>query len=90
MGWLEIQREVEEDPQFSKVINELQAKVGSIRAYNLGNGILLFKGRVVVAPASDRTSKMIEEFHSTPSGGHSGAYKTYKRLAGSRLSTGPT
>ena len=33
--------------------------------------------------SSSWTSNLIEEFHSTPTGGHGGALRTYKRIAAS-------
>ena len=39
------------------------------------------KGRIVLPASSPMTIKLIKEFHSTPSGGHAGALRTFKRLA---------
>ncbi|KAH6796258.1 hypothetical protein C2S51_037244 [Perilla frutescens var. frutescens] len=64
-----------------RVVTKLRANEMSGGDYALVNDILFFKGRVVVAPSSSWTTKLMEEFHSTPLGGHSGTYKTYCRLA---------
>nr|GMC75311.1 Retrotransposable element Tf2 [Ipomoea batatas] len=39
--------------------------------------------RIVIPATSPWIPKLLEEFHSTPTGGHSGAYRTYRRLAAS-------
>ncbi|KDP42549.1 hypothetical protein JCGZ_24323 [Jatropha curcas] len=51
------------------------------RHYSLVHGQLFFKGRLVLPAASRWVPKLISEFHSTPTGGHSGAYRTYRRIA---------
>lgn len=43
--------------------------------------MLFFKDRLVVAETSSWIPKLMEEFHATPQGGHSGFYRTYRRLA---------
>ena len=44
------------------------------------NGCLLYKGRLVLPRNSPRIPKLIQEFHSSPLGGHSGYIRTYKRM----------
>ncbi|KAF2292988.1 hypothetical protein GH714_034621 [Hevea brasiliensis] len=62
-------------------------KLGSLASENPGapyswrNGLILYKNRVVVPPKSDLTLKIMQEFHDSPSGGHSGILRTYKRVA---------
>ena len=46
-------------------------------------GRLYHKGRIILPTSSPFIVQLIEEFHSTPSGGHSGALKTYEHLASS-------
>lgn len=46
------------------------------------NGVLLYKGHTVISKNSALISNLLNEFHSTPSGGHSVFLRTYRRLAG--------
>lgn len=43
--------------------------------------MILYKNRVVIPPDSDLIVQLLQEFHDSPSGGHSGVLRTYKRIA---------
>ncbi|KAH6762232.1 hypothetical protein C2S52_019665 [Perilla frutescens var. hirtella] len=81
VDWREMQREIATDSVLGRVVTKLRANKMSRGDYALVNDTIFFKGRVVVAPSSSWTTKLIEEFHSTTLGGHYGSYKTYRRLA---------
>ncbi|GAU35788.1 hypothetical protein TSUD_56650 [Trifolium subterraneum] len=49
--------------------------------YTYRNGVLLYNGRLVISSKSLLMPTLLEEFHSSPQGRHSGFYKTYRRLA---------
>ena len=63
-----------ESSTWRKVIEDLKQDQGK-------HGVLFFKDRLVVAETSSWIPKLMEEFHATPQGGHSGFYRTYRRLA---------
>jgi hypothetical protein len=42
---------------------------------------LLYQGRLVLSNTSSLIPSILEEFHATPQAGHSGFYKTYRRIA---------
>jgi len=65
---------VHESSTWRKVIEDLKQDQGK-------HGVLFFKDRLVVAETSSWIPKLMEEFHATPQGGHSGFYRTYRRLA---------
>lgn len=44
------------------------------------NGILMYEGRLVVLEKSPWIPMLLKEFHTTPQGGHSGFYRTYRRV----------
>lgn len=62
-------------------------KIGGLATDKLGDpyswrhGLIFYKNRVVVPPNSDLTFKILQEFHDSPCGGHSGGLHTYKRIA---------
>lgn len=43
-------------------------------------GVLLYKGRLVISAEFTWIPTLLKEYHSTPQGGHSGFYHSYKRL----------
>lgn len=49
--------------------------------FALINGKLLHKNRLVISAHSPWISKLLEEFHNTLIRGHSGFYRTYRRIA---------
>ena len=82
--WLDaelIDAEVRKNPDLSKIIVDLEKGCGSHRNYTLQNGKLCYKGRLVLASNSEWIPRLLQEFHSTPVGGHLGVYRTYRRLA---------
>ncbi|WVZ24709.1 hypothetical protein V8G54_003253 [Vigna mungo] len=67
----EILKEVEEDTELQKVIENLRNDPNSKGAYTLENDRLHFKGRLVIFAKSIWIPKLLEEFHVTKTGGHS-------------------
>ena len=45
------------------------------------NGLIYYKGRVVIPPQSTFIHQLLHEFHDSNIGGHLGVFCTYKRLA---------
>ena len=78
-----IDEEVRQDPHLSKVISDLELDANSHQHYALKQGRLFYKKRLVLASNSQWIPKLLQEFHSTPMGGHSGVYRTYRRVAAS-------
>lgn len=73
--------EVQADPVLKKIIEELQQDPDSHPSYTIENGKLHYKGRLVLSSTSVWIPKLLQEFHTTPTGGHSGIFKTHRRLA---------
>jgi hypothetical protein len=76
--WLD---EVENDEKLQKIIQDLQTDPSLRPGFEYRQGVLLYGGRLVLASNSVLIPKLLQEFHSTPQGGHSGFYKTYRRIA---------
>lgn len=77
----ELITEVEEDAVLRKIVEDLKKDPNSHSSYTLEHGRLHYKGRLVLSEKSGWIPKLLAEFHATNTGGHSGVYRTYKRLA---------
>ncbi|XP_026445458.1 uncharacterized protein LOC113346084 [Papaver somniferum] len=79
-GVTEIMHECHNDTEYGELIQRLVADPTYKRNYSYVDGILRYKCRIVVVSTSSWCSKILQEFHSTPIGGHSGFLRTYKRI----------
>jgi hypothetical protein len=61
-------------------ILEFEGKKGEDGDWKLHDGIISKKGRLYVGIAAAIRKKVMEEFHNTPIGGHSGMQSTYQRI----------
>ncbi|KOM49767.1 hypothetical protein LR48_Vigan08g059400 [Vigna angularis] len=77
----EILEEVEADEELRKVIDDLKRDPNSHPSFTLENERLHYKGRLVLSARSAWVPKLIAEFHTTQTGGHSGVYRTYRKVA---------
>ena len=83
VDWSAVERAVEADNELSWVRHEVIAVGNSQGPFSLVASRLYHKGCIVLPASSPLNVQLIEEFHSTPFGGHVGALGTYKRLASS-------
>ncbi|GKB21280.1 retrotransposon-related protein [Tanacetum coccineum] len=72
---------LKDDPQLQKIIQEVTNDPQSRPGFSLVNGKLYHKERLVIPATSPWISQLLEEFNSSPNGGHLGFYRTYRRLA---------
>lgn len=75
--------EITNDPYIQKLLKEVQESPDVRPGFQVKHGVLLYHGRLVISPESPSIPWLLEEFHSTPAGGHSGFLRTYRRLADS-------
>jgi hypothetical protein len=68
------------DDEFQTLVTKVQASPDDYKDFKLLNGMLFFKGKLFVPSASPLKGPLLEEFHSSPVGGHSGIHRTFGRL----------
>jgi len=79
--WQAIAAETREDARLKKIVAELQEDPASHPGYSYSQNTLFYGNRLVVAETSGWIPQLLQEFHASLQGGHSGFYKTYRRLA---------
>ncbi|PNY02508.1 retrotransposon-related protein [Trifolium pratense] len=82
--WLEGQKllqEVHQDSDIQKLVAELLISPDAKPGYTVHQDTLFYHGRLVLSPMSPSIPLLQQEFHNTPTGGHSGYLRTYIRLA---------
>lgn len=76
-----IKEENQRDTQLSKIITDILHDPQAHPGYSMYQGVLLYQDRLVISSVSSLIPKLLQEFHNTPQGGHSGFLRTYRRLA---------
>lgn len=77
----DIDEKVKKDPALAKIIDDLRQDPSSHNHYTLENERFYYKGRLVLPTSSTWVPKLLQEFHTSPTEGHSGIYRTYRRMA---------
>lgn len=77
----DLEEETVADPVLAKIIQDLAICPEVHAGYSLVKGCLWYKGKLVIPARSRKIALILQEFHSSPWGGHSGVLKTYKRVA---------
>ncbi|XP_057429427.1 uncharacterized protein LOC130722640 [Lotus japonicus] len=73
--------EITQDPYIQDLQSAVQKDPATKPGFAVQHGVLLYHGRLVLSPTSPSIPWLLEEFHGSPSGGHSGFLRTYRRLA---------
>lgn len=75
-----LQNSFSSDPDLQSLIQRVQNDPTAYPHFKVLNGILYFKDKLYIPSTSPLKSALLEEFHSSQLGGHSGINKTYGRL----------
>lgn len=78
LGWRVIRQELRNDAKMMAVVKGLDSGTTTDLVYTL---IPILSSRLVLARNSSFIPYLLADVHSTQQGGHSGAYRTYRRLA---------
>ena len=76
--WVE---EIKQDVKLQKTMQDLIINPMSHAGYTLRDQKLFYKEKLVLSKSSSRIPIILKEFHSSLVGGHSGIFRTYKRIA---------
>ncbi|TXG64840.1 hypothetical protein EZV62_011834 [Acer yangbiense] len=76
-----LRREQLADPALGVIIQNIQGGERVRDGYVLNDGLLLFKGRIVLPRNSTWVVRLLHELHDTPFGGHSGFFRTFKKVS---------
>lgn len=68
------------DPQLQELLQQVQVDPEAFPQFKVVRDLLFFKGKLYIPSSSPLKNVILEEFHSTLLGGHSGITKTYGRL----------
>lgn len=77
-----IQKEVDQDVELQKVIEELLLDPRMHPKYMVEKGRLYYENRVVLSSKSTLIPAILHTYHNSVVGGHSRFSRTYKRLTG--------
>ncbi|XP_074271624.1 uncharacterized protein LOC141595557 [Silene latifolia] len=75
-----IQKSYEVDIFWHNLVEQLKTDPVSVPAYQLSNGFVLKKGRIVVGPDTSVRERILQWLHSAPQSGHSGRDATTRRV----------
>ncbi|KAA0039716.1 ty3-gypsy retrotransposon protein [Cucumis melo var. makuwa] len=77
-----IREEVRKDPALHEIFLLIEEQGVEIPHYTCHQGILKFKGRLVLSKTSTLIPTIMHTYHDSVFGGHSRFLRTYKRMAG--------
>lgn len=75
-----LQEQFKTDTQLQQLMSQVQEDPNSHPDFQVLQGILFYKGKLYIPSSSSIKNILLDEFHSSPVGGHSGIHKTYGRL----------
>lgn len=73
--------ELQQDPKLQQLVQDLIVSPTSHAGYEFKKGRLLYKGKLVLPKGSNKIPLILAEFHDSPCGGHSGLFRTFKRVS---------
>jgi len=68
------------DEHIREILEKLAVGVSEVEGYVLKDGLLRYKGRIVVGNKAELKRSILQSLHESPMGGHSGIQNTYLRV----------
>jgi len=68
------------DAAATKLLSHLAINPEAVPHYSLVQGVIRYKGRIWLGSSKAIQQQVLQAFHASPLGGHSGAPATYSRL----------
>lgn len=78
--WEGLEEEVQTDPKLKNIVQEMLVNPRSHPGYQLKNGRLYKEYTIVIPKQSPRIQWLLTELHDSAVGGHSGFFRTYKKI----------
>jgi hypothetical protein len=72
--------EVQLDSSYQELLTKIQHNPAEFSGYKAVNHLIFFNDRLFIPSSSSFKKLLLEKFHASPIGGHSGVEKTYGRL----------
>lgn len=79
--WDSLDAELFVDAEYQQLKEKIMAAPNSFPRHKVIQGRAFFNGKLLLPSNSKWIPLLLSEFHSSPQGGHSGALRTYKRIA---------
>lgn len=79
--WEDIRTNLEGDPRCKENMEKRAVEQDGVNNFEMKDGLLLCKGRVVVPNKGELRKRVIEHFHDSKEGGHSGNFRAGMRIA---------
>jgi len=77
---VDLKHELATHPEFLTLLEKICKDLAVVSEYKIENGLILHKQCIWLPMGSSIIPLLMEEFHSTPTGGHYGVQKTLQRL----------
>ena len=81
IDWSEMDKEVEQDAMLNAIKQKLLASSEVMHGFALIGRQLFYKGRYVLPEKATFINIILQQYHDSPTGGHSGEHRTYGRIA---------
>lgn len=79
--WIALRQFYKDDAPSASLLTNVQQQPEAHPDYTSRDGVLLYKGKIFIPKGSALQPLIVAEFHNTPTGGHAGITRTYRRLS---------
>ncbi|WVZ02845.1 hypothetical protein V8G54_023651 [Vigna mungo] len=77
-----LRQSLQDSPDFVSLLAKVRRDPASFHLYSIHNDLLLYDGKIWLNHDNPFIRLLLEEYHTTPLGGHMGLYKTMARIQG--------